>query len=60
MLNNAGFAHLEQRNIEAAASYWRRTLEMEPNDPTARNALSKVLQQRTPKDEGPREDRPPL
>ena len=44
MLNNAGFAHLEQRNLEVAASYWRRTVAMRPDDPTALNAL-KVLEQ---------------
>jgi protein O-mannosyl-transferase len=60
MLNNAGFAHLEQHNIEAAASYWRRTLEMRPDDPTAQNALSRVQQRRGAKEEAQREDRPPL
>jgi hypothetical protein len=60
MLNNAAFAHVEQRNIEAAASYWRRTLEMSPNDPTAQNALSQLLQQRGAQDGDQREDRPPL
>ena len=60
MLNNAGFAHLEQRNLEAAASYWRRTLEMRPDDPTALNALSKVLRQKEAKNEDQRQDLAPL
>jgi protein O-mannosyl-transferase len=60
MLNNAGFAHLEQHNIEAAASYWRRTLEMRPDDPTAQNALSKVLQQKRAQEGDQRGDLPPL
>ena len=60
MLNNAGFAHLEQRNLEAAASYWRRTLQMRPDDPTALNALSKVREQRGAKESDPHGDLPPL
>lgn len=60
MLNNAAFAHFKQDNTKIAVALWWRALEMSPTNPTARNALSKVLQQSETKNDTPSEHRPPI